>query len=127
MEFTLTEHGFVTQSDYGELHISPNNEYGFRPFQLMVASVAGCSGMTLKKILAKMRLDIEEIMVSVEVERNPKVANRIEKLHLHYSVKGDGLRKEEVEKAGALARKNCAMIQSIQGSVQVTESYEVVQ
>lgn len=74
-----------------------------------------------------MRLDIEEIKVSVEVERNPKVANRIEKLHLHYSVKGDGLQKDKVEKAGALARKNCAMIQTIQGSVQVTESYEVVQ
>lgn len=54
MEFNMKkEAGFTTNLPYGELHIAGDEEYGFRPYQLMVSSIAACSGGVLRKILEK--------------------------------------------------------------------------
>lgn len=126
MKLKMKEHGFVLPLEYGDLHISPDEQHGFRPYQLMVASVAGCSASVLRKVLTKMRLDFTDIDVAVQVSRNEEEANRIEKLHLNFIIQGKDLQPEKVERAIALARKNCAMLQSIKDSVQVTESIELV-
>lgn len=126
MKLKMKEHGFVLPLEHGDLHVAPDEQHGFRPYQLMVASVAGCSASVLRKVLTKMRLDFTEIDVAVQVTRNEEEANRIETLHLHFIIKGNELQTEKVERAVALARKNCAMLQSIKDSVQVTESIELV-
>jgi putative redox protein len=127
MEFKMKpEVGFTTQLSYGELHIAGDEEYGFRPYQLMVASIAVCSGGVLRKILKKKRLEVEDITIQTEVVRNEKEANRIEKIHIHYLIKGQNLSKEKVEQSMELARKNCPMVQSVINSIEVTESFELI-
>ena len=49
MEFTMKENGFSTSFEYGESDISGNEQYGFRPYQLLVSSIAVCSGGVLEK------------------------------------------------------------------------------
>lgn len=126
MEFKMTEQGFVTQTEYGKLHISLDDACGFRPFQLMVASIVGCSASILRKVLTKMRMNFSDINISAQVTRNAEAANRIEKLHLHFLIKGTDLQEEKVERALKLSRKNCAMVQSVQGSMEVEETFEIV-
>lgn len=125
MELIMEENGFVTSVEYGELHISGESQYGFRPYQLMVASIAGCSAGVLRKVLTKMRLEFHDIKISTRVERNEEKANRIEKVHLHFVIQGASLRQDKVEKAIAVARKNCSMVQSVKDSIQVTESFKL--
>ncbi|WP_212975075.1 OsmC family protein [Bacillus sp. J14TS2] len=125
MELNMKEHGYNMQTEFDELSISSDSEYGFRPFQLMIASIAGCSSIAMRVVLTKMRLDFKDIRVSAEVERNQAKANRIEKIHLHFVIRGENLRQEKIEKAGAIARKNCGMVQSVQDSIEVTESFEI--
>lgn|SRR5690625_2747898 len=125
MELKMTEKGFVTQTAFGELHISPEDEHGYRPYQLMVASVASCSASVLRQVLTKMRLNFHDIRVKARVERNEARANRLESIHLHFVIDGEGLRQERVERALALARKNCSMIQSVENSIHITESFEI--
>lgn len=52
MDFYLKENGVRTSFDYGQLNISGDEAFGFRPYQLMVASIAGCSIGVFRKILA---------------------------------------------------------------------------
>ncbi|GIN73347.1 osmotically inducible protein C [Bacillus sp. J14TS2] len=125
IELNMKEHGYNMQTEFDELSISSDSEYGFRPFQLMIASIAGCSSIAMRVVLTKMRLDFKDIRVSAEVERNQAKANRIEKIHLHFVIRGENLRQEKIEKAGAIARKNCGMVQSVQDSIEVTESFEI--
>lgn len=127
MEFHMTENGFATETAYGELHASPDDQYGFRPFQLMVASIVSCSGSVLRGVLTKMRLDFSDIKIFVKVERNAEKVNRIEKLRLHFVIHGTELRKEKVQRAVSLARKNCAMLQSVTDSISVIESFELIE
>ncbi|AJD90559.1 osmotically inducible protein C [Jeotgalibacillus malaysiensis] len=124
MEFKMKEGGFTTDLEYGELHISGNEEYGFRPYQLLVSSVAVCSGGVLRKVLERMRMEFTDIKVNTEIERNEKEANRVEKIHMHFTIKGD-LKEEKVKKALEVTRRNCSMVQSVKDSIEITESFEI--
>ncbi|MFB1083331.1 OsmC family protein [Jeotgalibacillus sp. JSM ZJ347] len=124
MEFKMKEGGFTTDLEYGELHISGNEEYGFRPYQLLVSSVAVCSGGVLRKVLERMRMEFTDIKVNTEVERNEKEANRVEKIHMHFTITGD-LKEEKVQKALEVTRRNCSMVQSVKDSIEITESFEI--
>lgn len=127
MKFYLKDSGMRIDLDYGELSISGNEDYGYRPFQLMVASIVGCSGSVFRKILEKQRTEVEDLTITADVERNPEEANRIESISLHYSIKGYHLNKEKLYKNLELSRKNCSMIRSVESSITIKESLEVVE
>lgn len=127
MKFYLKENGMRTELDYGELDISGNEEHGYRPFQLMVASIAGCSSSVLRKILEKQRIQVEDLLVTADVDRNPKEANRIEKISLHYTIKGQHLDPDRLYKNLAIARKNCSMIRSVENSIEIDETIETIE
>ncbi|MRH44624.1 OsmC family peroxiredoxin [Aquibacillus halophilus] len=127
MEFYSKEFGVRTNLPYGELDISGDEEYGFRPFQLMVASVAGCSASVFQKILKKQQIEVEDFLVTAEVERNPEEANRIETIRLHYIIKGYNLDDEKLYKNLDVSRRNCSMVRSIEGSIKIEESLESIE
>ncbi|MGB3783483.1 OsmC family protein [Priestia megaterium] len=126
MEFNMKkEAGFTTNLPYGELNIAGDEEYGFRPYQLMVSSIAVCSGGVLRKILEKKRIAFSDLRIQAGVTRNDEKAGRIEKIHLHYIITGEELPLDKIEKSIELARKNCSMLQSIIDSIEVTETFEI--
>lgn len=127
MKFNMREVGFSTELEYGELHVAGDEQYGFRPYQLMVSSIAVCSGGVLRTILKKKRMEVEDISLTAEVTRNEKEANRIEKIQIHYLIKGKDLAHDKVEQAVELAKKNCPMVQSVKDSIEVTETFEIVE
>lgn len=127
MRFYLKENGMRTELPYGELDISGNEEDGFRPFTLMVASIVGCSSSVFRKILAKQRIQLEDLLVEADVERNPEIANRIEKITIHFKIKGHHLDPEKMYKNLELARKNCSMIRSVEDSIQIEETLEIIE
>lgn len=127
MEYKMKAEGFYIELPYGRLDISGNEENGFRPYQLLVSSLAVCSGGILRTILAKMRLKVDDVQIIADTERNPKIANRIDKVFLHFKIKGSHLSDEKVAKALKLTTKNCAMVQSVIDSIEVCETYEIIE
>ncbi|MFD2629391.1 OsmC family protein [Oceanobacillus kapialis] len=127
MEFHLKENGMRVELPYGELDVSGNEEFGYRPFQLMVASIAGCSASVFRKILEKQRTEIVDLQINAEVERNPEEANRIEKIVLHYVVKGRRLDPEKLYKNLEIARRNCSMVRSVENSITIEEQIDTVE
>jgi putative redox protein len=127
MKYSMTEHGFETTTQFGTLTVSPKDEYGFRPYQLLVSSVAVCSGGVLRKVLQKMRMPAEDIQIEVkEVRRNPEVADRVESIHLHFTIKGQDIEESKMSRAMELTAKNCSMVQSVKDSIDIRETYEVI-
>lgn len=127
MNFTITENGLSTHFEYGELHISGNEQHGFRPFQLLVSSIVGCSGSVFRKILTKQRIEVDDLTIKADVERNEQEANRIEKLTLTFIVKGKNLNRDRMEKNLAISRKNCSMVRSVEDSIDIVETLELVE
>lgn len=127
VKFYLKGDGIRTDLRYGELSVSGNEDYGFRPFQLMVASIAGCSGSVFRKILEKKRIDVEDLIISADVERNPEEANRIERIKVNYTIKGHHLDPDKLYKALDISRKNCSMIRSVEQSIIIEEELTIIE
>lgn len=125
MNFSMNENGFTGHLPFGDLQISSNEEHGFRPYQLLVSSLAICSGGVMRKVFDKMRMSFEDIQIEVkEVVRNDEKAGRVEKVHLHFIITGD-IKEEKMPRILELTRKNCSMVQSVQDSIEVVETYEI--
>ena len=126
MEFVFNSDGsFMSHLPYGELHVSSDETKGYRPYQLLVSSVAVCSGGVLRKILEKKRFTVEGLKVRAEIKRNPNEANRVTDIHLHFEVKSN-VKQEAMLKILDITKKNCAMYQSVKDSIHLTESFTIV-
>jgi putative redox protein len=82
--------------------VSGDND-GFRPIELMLVSLAGCTAMDVVSILAKMRQDVTGFEVKVHGDRateHPKVFTRIT---VEYIITGRNLDREAAEKAISLS------------------------
>jgi len=122
----MKENSFETETEFGKLIISGEDQYGFRPYQLLVSSIAVCSGGVLRKILDKMRMPAENISIEVkDVVRNEEQASRVEKIHLHFIIEGKGIDNKQMPRVMELTKKNCSMVQSVINSIEVVETYEL--
>lgn len=127
MEFKYKEAGIRVNLPYGLLNISSDEDYGYRPHELMIASIVGCSASAFMGILEKQQVQVEDFVVRTEVERNPKEADRIEKITIHYVIKGKNLSDEKLYKNLAIARTNSSMIRSVENSIEIEESLESIE
>lgn len=126
MKFSMNENGFTGTLPFGELLISGNEEYGFRPYQLLVSSLAVCSGGVMRKVLDKMRMPAEDIQIEVkDVVRIEEEASRLSKVHLHFTLKGD-IDPAKMPRVIELTRKNCSMVRTMENSIDIVETYEVL-
>lgn len=126
MKFSMNEHGFTGHLPFGELHVSTNEEYGFRPYQLLVSSLAICSAGIIRKVLEKKRTPADDIEVEVkEIVRIDEEAGRVAKVHLHFRITG-AIDEAKMPHVMELTRKNCSMVRSVEESIEVVETYEVI-
>lgn len=102
---------------------------GFRPMEMLLLGVGGCSSIDVISILQKARQDVSDCVVHVEAERADEVPAVFTKLHLRFVVSGRGLREAQVKRAVELsAEKYCsASIMFQRAGVEVTHSYEIIE
>lgn len=126
LKYVFNENNFEANFKSGRLHISGDEEYGIRPFQLLVSSIASCSGLVFSKILSKQRIAFESLEIEAEVERNPDLANKIEKISLFFKVTGKDLNEKRLLKNLSISRKNCSMVRSVEESILIEENLEII-
>ncbi|GEN46823.1 OsmC family protein [Alkalibacillus haloalkaliphilus] len=126
MKFNVTDQHVTTDLEYDQLVISGDESEGFRPFQLMMSSLAGCSVLVYKRILQKQKIEYDEMTVEAEVQRSDDAVNKIEKVNLHFKVTGHNLNEEKLQKSLNTASKNCSMVQSVVPTIEVEETVEAI-
>ncbi len=99
---------------------------GTRPKELILLALGGCTGSDVVAILKKKRTPVDniEIRLTAEVaDEHPQVFTRI---HVEYVVYGDGIKKEDVERAIELSEtKYCSVSAMLRGNVAITHSYKI--
>ncbi|MCY7503175.1 OsmC family protein [Bacillus pumilus] len=114
---------WITEIDERQLHISGNEETGYRPSQLFTSAIAGCFGEMLIHVCRKKRISYEGLTLTPETTRAGAV-NKISRIHLHILFEGVRTSDEQLEKVIRLALKHCAMVQSVKGSIEITFSHD---
>ena len=101
---------------------------GFRPMELMLLSLAGCTGMDVMSILRKKRQEVTGFRVEIEADRaeeHPKVFTDI---RVHYIVEGQDVDPRAVERSIELSEtKYCPAQAMLVRSVPITHTYEIVE
>ncbi|MCD8511294.1 MAG: OsmC family protein [Bacillus sp. (in: Bacteria)] len=93
-----------------------------RPMELLLYSVAGCTGIDIISILKKMRLEPKGFQMEVEGERADDHPKRFTKLSVHYSLEGD-LPEDKVIRAIQLSKdKYCSASHSLNLELKVSYS-----
>ena len=100
---------------------------GPRPKPLMLAALAGCTGMDVISILKKMKVEVDDFNVIVEgdlTEEHPKQYN---KMHVIYEFKGENLPKSKLKKAINLSEeKYCGVSALLRKAIEITSEIRVV-
>ena len=104
-------------------------DLGFRPMELLLIGMGGCSSFDVIQILQKSRQAVTNCVVTVEAERADAVPSVFTDINLHFVVTGTSLKEKQVERAVSLsAEKYCsASIMMQSAGVNVTHSYVVVE
>jgi len=114
VKFIIEQERIFCESGLRPLSISPNEENGYRPYELFISSLIGCSGTLLRNILMKKRFAYERIEMEAAATRGPAHANRIESISITAYISADkGLTEIQTEKIVNLVIQNCGMIQSV--------------
>jgi len=103
------------------------DESGFRPMQVMLASLGGCSGIDVINILKKLRVDFDAVDVAIDGDREAgKEPSPFTRVKLTFTVTGRGVELAKVEKAVKLSvEKYCSAIASLNPAI-VIETESVV-
>ncbi|WP_086480727.1 OsmC family protein [Oceanospirillum sanctuarii] len=102
---------------------------GPRPMELLLMGLGSCSSFDVIGILQKSRQDVSDCYVEIEAERADAVPALFTKIHLHFVVKGRGIKEVQVKRAVELsAEKYCsASIMLAAGGVEISHDYEIIE
>lgn len=96
---------------------------GARPTELLLYSLAGCTGIDIVMILKKMRLELTGFAMNVEGTRADTEPKKFTDFHIHYLVEGN-LPEEKVVRAIQLSKdKYCSVSHSL--SANIVASYSI--
>ena len=99
---------------------------GFRPMQMVLAGLGGCSTIDILGILKKKRQQVKDIKVNVKATRDEnEVPSLFKTVHLEYTVYGP-VEEKQLEKAVELSlEKYCSVAKILEKTADITYSFEV--
>ncbi|WP_337864582.1 OsmC family protein [Ignavibacterium sp.] len=101
---------------------------GIRPKELLLISLAGCTGSDVASILQKKRVKLEgfEMNITADVaEEHPQVFTKI---NLEYVFYGKNLPVKEIERAIELSQtKYCSVTAMLQKTMPIEHTYRIVE
>lgn len=107
------------------LPVVGGNDEGARPKELMLAALAGCTGMDVVSILKKMRVEPEYFNIRVEAEMTEEHPKHYTAMHIIYEFKGEGLELDKIQKAVKLSQDQyCGVSTAYRKAMEIT--YEIV-
>lgn len=107
---------------------SGGSNAGFRPMELLLVGLGGCSGMDVISILRKKRQQVSGLDINVQGQRADSYPKIYKEIHIEYVVKGKGVEKEAVERAIALSlEKYCSVSATLSKAGTITHSYKIVE
>lgn len=100
---------------------------GPRPKPLLLVSLAGCTGMDVVSILKKMRVELEDLNITVEGEQTDEHPKTYKSIHITYKFKGNDLAMDKLEKAVNLSQERyCGVSALLSKGAEITHEIKVI-
>jgi len=117
-----TKHSVVMSSQDEE------NGIGMSPGQLLLVALGGCSSYDVVDILEKKRQRLTGLEVTVTGEQEAEPPWTYRTIHVHYAVRGRGLKEKAVRDAIELSQqKYCSIAATCREAAEVTFDYSIAE
>jgi len=104
------------------------NSTGMKPSELLLVALAGCTSYDVVGILEKKRQKLTGLEVTVTGEQDADPPWTYRRIHVHYVVRGKGLREKAVRDAIELSdEKYCSVSATLRGAAEITYDYTIVE
>lgn len=101
---------------------------GPRPKALMLTALAGCTGMDVVSMLAKMRVEIEEFDVNIEANLTEEHPKHYDSMHIVYQFKGKDLPMDKLQKAIDLSQERyCGVSFMYKQFAKITHEIKIIE
>ena len=101
---------------------------GPRPKPLLMAALAGCTGMDVVSILKKMRVELDDFNVYVEGDITEEHPKQFTSMHIVYEFKGKNLPEEKLQKAVDLSdERYCGVSAMFKKAIEVTHEIKILE
>lgn len=102
------------------------SEQGWRPMELLLVSLAGCSSIDIISILKKQRQKIKDFKMDISGERVDGVPAPYKSIKVHFTITGQ-VKEIKMEKAIELTKgKYCSVYFSLHPDITVDYTYTLV-
>lgn len=102
-------------------------DLGVRPMEMLLLGLGGCASFDVVDILRKSRQAVSDCVAEITAERADSVPAVFTRIHLHFVVKGAGLKDKQVARAVQLsAEKYCSASRMLEdGGVEISHSHAI--
>ena len=101
---------------------------GFKPGELLLTALAGCSGIDVANILTRQRQQVTGLEIKVKGTQLPDPPWTWVEIELEYIIRGKNLREKQVERAIDLSEnKYCSVGATIAGNSKITSSFTIIE
>lgn len=92
-------HEFESKQDHNTIKLDGDKKNGFGPKALLLAGLAGCSGIDVVDILEKMKVDIADFTIDVEAEQTDEPPKVFKEILITYRLKTGAENEVKIKKA----------------------------
>ena len=109
-----------------QLNSAEQMDSAFTPMELFLLSLAGCTAMDVEWILERQRQKIREFKISANGKRRDEDPRSYELIDLEYSLKGESIRRDAVERAIRLSLEKYCSVKAMT-NVKLNITYRIVE
>lgn len=112
-----------TQEGY-EIEFDAHVQWGCKPTDALLLSLAGCMAIDVVSFLHKMRSEIADFRITLTADRNPVPPQYFKAIDMTLYIGGRGLDPKKVDRAIALSHdKYCSVYNSLRKDMDVSVKY----
>ncbi|MGE5381497.1 MAG: OsmC family protein [Methylocystaceae bacterium] len=101
---------------------------GYTPMELLLTSLASCSGATVVSILQKKHKQIDGFKVTACGTKRPEPPGAFQQINLHFDLQSPDAAAPDLERSIQLAEeKHCPVWAMLKGNVEITTNYSINQ
>ena len=97
------KHEFESTMEHNQIKLDGDTKNGFGPKALLLAGLAGCSGIDVVDILEKMKVQFSDLSMETEAEQTDEHPKVFKEIVITYMIKTDLENQEKVRKAVELS------------------------
>jgi len=118
----------IDSTNHSVVMSSPDDGIGMKPSELLLVSLGGCTAYDVVSILEKKRQKLTGLEVAVTSEQDEESPWPFRKIHLHYTLRGKGLKEKAVQDAIELSEeKYCSVAATVRGVAEIDYEYTIIE